>query len=316
VLPGPARSAADRAPIRATRRAAIERPGRCAVLRVVEVPPCSKARKIVFPVCRAGCRSRVAHREAHADLLQARDRRRPPRARPLALFGDLMACPQVEQHLTQPPASPTKGVGHVRLHVADQLQAPSCGAHGQGPQGVTQSRPPRRSRPVPFSCRPRSGEKSSSRDDPRRLSAADLTVRRHGAGSSAYEVFDPRLTDDQRHCLRTVKSAADNCWDHQRPARLLQDRGGKLETGTGRLLPCGRLWVTPCGPWPCAPHRRAGAGQHVSRTCPTPWSVAPPAASVLLNLRQLPSVTEEGEVVVRVEVADDPALRRSACASR
>ncbi len=37
--------------------------------------------------------------------------------------------------------------------------------------------------------------------------------------------LDTRLTDDQRQCLETVKSAAETALRHQRPARLLEDRG-------------------------------------------------------------------------------------------
>ena len=55
---------------------------------------------------------------------------------------NLMALPtRLSQHLTQPAGVAHQGVGHVRLHVADQLQPLPVGPHGQGPQGVTQSRP-------------------------------------------------------------------------------------------------------------------------------------------------------------------------------
>ena len=86
--------------------------------------------------------ARVAHRAAHAHLLQrgfagdlhAHDH--------LALFGELDGvADQVEQHLTQPAGVAHQGVGHVRLHVTNQLQPLLVGSHGQGPQGVTQSRP-------------------------------------------------------------------------------------------------------------------------------------------------------------------------------
>ena len=43
---------------------------------------------------------------------------------------------------------------------------------------------------------------------------------------------------------------------HQRPARLLQDRGRQAGAGPGRLLPAGGGRATPCGPWPCGPTRR------------------------------------------------------------
>ena len=50
---------------------------------------------------------------------------------------------QVEQDLPQPAGVADQGVGHLRLHVVDQLQPLRVGPHGQGPQGVTDRRPQR-----------------------------------------------------------------------------------------------------------------------------------------------------------------------------
>ena len=129
-------------PIRATSRAAMVRPRPVPpYFRVVEVSSCSKARKILLLVGR-DADAGVAHREAQAHLLQrgfagdfhAHDH--------LALFGELDGvADQVEQHLPQPAGVADQGVGHVRLHVANQLQPLLVGPHGQGPQGVAQSRP-------------------------------------------------------------------------------------------------------------------------------------------------------------------------------
>ena len=89
--------------------------------------------------------------------------------------------------------------------------------------------------------------------------------------------LDTPLTDDQRQCLKTVKSAADSLLGHhQRPARLLQDRGRQAGAGPGRLLPAGGGRATPCGPWPCGPTGRGWSWSATcSRTCPTPWSATP-----------------------------------------
>ena len=48
---------------------------------------------------------------------------------------------QVEQDLPQPAGVADQGVGHLRLHVVDQLQPFPVGPHGQGPQGVADRRP-------------------------------------------------------------------------------------------------------------------------------------------------------------------------------
>ena len=64
--------------------------------------------------------------------------------------------------------------------------------------------------------------------------------------------------------------------DHQRPARLLQDRGRQAGAGPGRLLPAGIGRATPCGPWPCGPTGRGWSWSATCiRTCPTPWSATP-----------------------------------------
>ena len=65
--------------------------------------------------------------------------------------------------------------------------------------------------------------------------------------------------------------------DHQRPARLLQDRGRQARAGPGRLLACAtRLGDTLRTPGRAGPPEGAGAGlPRRTRTCPTPWSATP-----------------------------------------
>ena len=68
--------------------------------------------------------------------------------------------------------------------------------------------------------------------------------------------LDTPLTEDQRQCLKTVKSAADNLLG------LINDLldFSKIEAGklswTRPTSRCGRRSVTPCGPWPCGPTRK------------------------------------------------------------
>ena len=156
-------------PIRATSRAAMVRPRPVPpYLRVVEVSSCSKARKIVsclsggmpMPVSRTVNRrpTLAARRPAtsHVDF-HAHDH--------LALVGELDGVAhQVEQHLSQPAGVADQGVGHVRLHVADQLQPLLVGPHGQGPQGIAERPPAGRNRPGPApACRPRSWRSRAGR---------------------------------------------------------------------------------------------------------------------------------------------------------
>ena len=114
--------------------------------RVVEVSSCSKARKILS--CFSGGMpmpvSRTAKRRPTSSLGRGR-RRRPPRCTTTSpSFGELDGvADQVEQHLPQPAGVADQGVGHVRLHVADQFQPLLVGAHGQGAQGVADRRPQR-----------------------------------------------------------------------------------------------------------------------------------------------------------------------------
>jgi hypothetical protein len=48
---------------------------------------------------------------------------------------------QVEQDLPQPSRVPDERVGHLRLHVGDQLQPFLVGPHGQGTERVTHCGP-------------------------------------------------------------------------------------------------------------------------------------------------------------------------------
>ena len=60
---------------------------------------------------------------------------------------------------------------------------------------------------------------------------------------------------------------------HQRPARLLQDRGRQAGAGRRATSRCGRRSATPCAPWPCAPMGRGWSWSATCcRTCLTPWS--------------------------------------------
>ena len=83
----------------------------------------------------------------------------------LARLGELDGvADQVEQHLAQPAGVADQGVGHVRLHVADQLQPLPVGPHGQGPEGVAERARAGRSRPGPApACRPRSWRSRAGR---------------------------------------------------------------------------------------------------------------------------------------------------------
>ena len=87
----------------------------------------------------------VAHREPEADLLR---RRRKGAAIDfhadvhLSFLGELDGVAhEVEQHLPQPARVADQGVGHVRLHLVDQLQPLRVSPHGQRPQGVPDRRP-------------------------------------------------------------------------------------------------------------------------------------------------------------------------------
>ena len=133
-------------PIRATSRAAMVRPRPVPpYLRVVEVSSCSKARKIALLLVRRDADAGVAHGEAQADLALGRGLAGDFHAHDhLALLGELDGVAhQVEQDLPQPAGVADQGVGHVRLHVADQLQPLLVGPHGQRPQGVADRRPQR-----------------------------------------------------------------------------------------------------------------------------------------------------------------------------
>ena len=74
--------------------------------------------------------------------------------------------------------------------------------------------------------------------------------------------LDTPLTEDQRQCLKTVKSAADNLLGHhQRPARLLQDRGRQAGTGPGRFLLADRPRRHAAGAGRAGPQEGSGTGQ-------------------------------------------------------
>ena len=83
-------------------------------------------------------------------------------------------------------------------------------------------------------------------------------------------VLDTPLTVDQRQCLKTIKSAADNLLGHhQRPARFLQDRGRQARAGPGRVLGAGGPGRHVAGPRRARPPKGAGAGLRTwGRTSP------------------------------------------------
>ena len=70
-------------------------------------------------------------------------------------------------------------------------------------------------------------------------------------------VLDTSLTDDQRQCLEDgPHRGRQPAGHHQRPARLLQDRGRQARAGRGRLLAAGGGRRHPAGPGACGPSRR------------------------------------------------------------
>ena len=89
-------------------------------------------------------------------------------------------------------------------------------------------------------------------------------------------VLDTPLTDDQRQCLRTVKSAADNLLG------IINDLldFSKIEAGKLELDPADFSLRAALGDtlrrWPCGPTGRGwNWSVTCSRTCPTPWSATP-----------------------------------------
>ena len=114
-------------------------------LRVVVLSACSKARKIrsrpsggmPMPVSVTMKRRTVFPSGAVPSATSTR-------TDTSSLPGELdRVADQVEQHLPQPARVADQGVGHVRLHVADQFQPLVPGPHAQGPHGVAQRRPER-----------------------------------------------------------------------------------------------------------------------------------------------------------------------------
>ena len=133
-------------PIRPTSRAAMVRPNPVPpYLRVVRAVRLLEGPEDPLPPVGRDADAGVGHREAEDGLPLGRGAVGDfhPHGH-LALLGELdRVADQVEQHLPQPARVADQGVGHVRLHVAGQLQPLGPGPHGQGPHGVAQRRPER-----------------------------------------------------------------------------------------------------------------------------------------------------------------------------
>ena len=133
-------------------------------------------------------------------------------------------------------------------------------------------------------------------------------------------VLDTPLADDQRQCLQTVKSAADNLLG------ILNDLldFSKIEAGKLELDPADfglpRFWATLYGRWPSALDKNGlELVSHVQPDVPDALiGDASRLRQILLNLvGNAIKFTAEGEVVLRVELAgetapDDEALIRFA----
>ena len=123
-------------------------------------------------------------------------------------------------------------------------------------------------------------------------------------------VLDTPLTDDQRQCLKTVKSAADNLLG------IINDLldFSKIEAGKLELDPADFSLRAALGDTlrtlAMRAHRKGWSWSATcSPTCPTPWSATPAGCVRCCSTwSATPSSSpKQGEVVVRVEVAGDPA---------
>ena len=117
-------------------------------------------------------------------------------------------------------------------------------------------------------------------------------------------VLDTPLTDDQRQCLHTVKSAADNLLG------IINDlldfakiEAGKLELDPADFSLRAASGRHPAGAGRARAHRRGWSWSATcSRTCPTPWSATPAGCGRCCSTwSATPSSSPtQGEVVVTV----------------
>ena len=123
-------------------------------------------------------------------------------------------------------------------------------------------------------------------------------------------VLDTTLTDDQRQCLETARSAAEGLLGLvRRPARLREDRGRQARAGPGRLLTPGDLEGHRAHP------DRPGRDKGLELACDIQEEAPDQLVGDAGRLRQVLfnlignaiKFTRQGEVAVRVDVAQPEA---------
>ena len=145
------------------------------------------------------------------------------------------------------PTMPSRSPGHLRTQAAGGGAAAGQGGGGGGQPG--QGR-------VPGQRQPR--DPHAHERHPRH----DRTGPRHAADRRPAAMPEDGQVGGRQPARH-----------HQRPARLLQDRGRQAGAGPGRLLPAGGGRRHPAGPGRAGPQARGWSWSATcSRTCPTPWS--------------------------------------------